>query len=370
MRGVFAQPVLRAVGITAMAITLAGCTGREETATPSSSPGSTTPSPSPSLTVPELLGRTSDEVSTVLEQLGLVPRIVHRRAPNAPGTVLAMNPPPGAAVEVGQTVTLIVAIPLKKFRLPSVVGQAVLDALTKLQTRGLSVRQDYRVSTRRAGTVLSQSPAAGTLVVRGAGVDLVVAERPPTAPCGSPPLRGVYHPYRLKVLGTCRRIVGTVARINHEQDGDYHVDIAPAKGYGRLLNGGNYAYEHGQLVTEIMPGQTFPIPYVGERVIVYGTWVYDSDHGWNEIHPIWAITYADTGNTVRSSPVVPPRYDPDEGGGGGGGGGNCDPSYPTVCIPPPPPDLDCGDVPYRNFKVLPPDPHHFDGDHDGIGCET
>lgn len=48
---------------------------------------------------------------------------------------------------------------------------------------------------------------------------------------------------------------------------------------------------------------------------------------------------------------------------------NCDPSYPTVCIPPPPPDLDCGDVPYRNFTVLQPDPHRFDGNKDGVGCE-
>jgi hypothetical protein len=49
---------------------------------------------------------------------------------------------------------------------------------------------------------------------------------------------------------------------------------------------------------------------------------------------------------------------------------SCSPSYPTVCIPPPPPDLDCGDVPYRNFKVVAPDPHHFDGDGDGLGCES
>jgi hypothetical protein len=48
---------------------------------------------------------------------------------------------------------------------------------------------------------------------------------------------------------------------------------------------------------------------------------------------------------------------------------NCDPSYPDVCIAPPPPDLDCGEIPHRRFKVLPPDPHRFDGDHDGIGCE-
>ena len=50
-------------------------------------------------------------------------------------------------------------------------------------------------------------------------------------------------------------------------------------------------------------------------------------------------------------------------------GGRCDPSYPTVCIPPPPPDLDCKDVPYRDFVVRAPDPHRFDGDHDGRGCE-
>ncbi len=49
---------------------------------------------------------------------------------------------------------------------------------------------------------------------------------------------------------------------------------------------------------------------------------------------------------------------------------DCDPAYPDVCIPPPPPDLDCADIPYRNFRVLPPDPHHFDGDGDGIGCES
>ncbi len=52
------------------------------------------------------------------------------------------------------------------------------------------------------------------------------------------------------------------------------------------------------------------------------------------------------------------------------GSGACDPSYPTVCIPPPPPDLDCADIGYRRFPVLPPDPHQLDGDHNGIGCES
>jgi micrococcal nuclease len=28
------------------------------------------------------------------------------------------------------------------------------------------------------------------------------------------------------------------------------------------------------------------------------------------------------------------------------------------------------EIPYRNFKVLAPDPDHFDSDGDGIGCES
>lgn len=49
---------------------------------------------------------------------------------------------------------------------------------------------------------------------------------------------------------------------------------------------------------------------------------------------------------------------------------NCHPSYPTVCIPYPPPDLNCTDISYRNFQVLPPDPHNFDRNNDGWGCES
>ncbi|MCH6586422.1 MAG: lamin tail domain-containing protein [Thaumarchaeota archaeon] len=49
---------------------------------------------------------------------------------------------------------------------------------------------------------------------------------------------------------------------------------------------------------------------------------------------------------------------------------NCDPSYPDVCIPPYPPDLNCGEIGYSNFRVVGNDPHGFDRDNDGIGCES
>lgn len=63
------------------------------------------------------------------------------------------------------------------------------------------------------------------------------------------------------------------------------------------------------------------------------------------------------------TPATAPTDDPDPGD-------DCDPAYPTVCIPPAPPDLDCGDIPFRRFTVLAPDPHRFDSDRDGIGCES
>ena len=49
---------------------------------------------------------------------------------------------------------------------------------------------------------------------------------------------------------------------------------------------------------------------------------------------------------------------------------SCDPAYPTVCISSPLSDLNCGDISHRRFKVLKPDPHGFDRDKDGIGCES
>jgi len=48
----------------------------------------------------------------------------------------------------------------------------------------------------------------------------------------------------------------------------------------------------------------------------------------------------------------------------------CDPSYPDFCLPPGIGDLNCPDIPYRRFTVVGADPHGFDRDRDGIGCES
>lgn len=71
-----------------------------------------------------------------------------------------------------------------------------------------------------------------------------------------------------------------------------------------------------------------------------------------------------------SPPVVSPPRPTVPGTTAPSRNSNCDASYPGICIPRNSPDLDCRDVPYRNFVVRQPDPHRFDGNRDGIGCES
>lgn len=102
-------------------------------------------------------------------------------------------------------------------------------------------------------------------------------------------------------------------------------------------------------------------PEIGPDTVLLGLLgreVYDARQGQPQPQPIAPPQPQPTAAPV---PTATPTPQPAE---------NCDPSYPTVCIPPPPPDLDCGDIPYRRFQVVGRDPHRFDADNDGIGCES
>lgn len=86
---------------------------------------------------------------------------------------------------------------------------------------------------------------------------------------------------------------------------------------------------------------------------------------WDEIHGQTGVAP----NGIELHPVL--KFTGDCAGGSGPAGATCSPAYPDFCIPPPPPDLSCSDVaPHVNFTVLPTDPHGFDGNNNGIGCET
>ena len=126
-----------------------------------------------------------------------------------------------------------------------------------------------------------------------------------TCPAGDP-LRGIYSPKRLEVLGTCVTFDGTVLTTDRRSDGDLHVLLRPDPDYTHLLNVENV--NEGGMVVEIVPGQAIPPPTVGEHVRVFGTWVLDEHNGRNEIHPVWAIEDLTTGVGTQALPPDPPQY--------------------------------------------------------------
>ena len=50
-------------------------------------------------------------------------------------------------------------------------------------------------------------------------------------------------------------------------------------------------------------------------------------------------------------------------------GAGCDPNYSGACIPSGP-DVDCGDIAAKRFRVVGRDVHRLDADGDGIACES
>ena len=127
------------------------------------------------------------------------------------------------------------------------------------------------------------------------------------------PLAGVHHPDRLKVIATCRVIVGTVKEPEiSKDDGDAVFDLAPDPAYKALLNDENV--KRGGLHIEIVPadqpgchkgellvnpnvpglgrcsGRFIPLPRTGQHVHAVGAYVLDTNHDWREIHPAWKVT--------------------------------------------------------------------------------
>lgn len=119
--------------------------------------------------------------------------------------------------------------------------------------------------------------------------------------------------------------------------------------------------ENYPVIEEISEGSTVTVLSYAANGAWFNIRFSNNETGWigaTVTEPVggWDLDEIDPAATTPVPPPTPQN--------------NCDPAYPTVCIPSPPPDLDCRDIEFRNFTVLAPDPHLFDGNGNGIGCET
>jgi len=126
-------------------------------------------------------------------------------------------------------------------------------------------------------------------------------------------------------------------------------DVSERDRFDRLLR---YIWLDGVLINEVLVREGYAVSSTYPPDVKYqDRFLAAQAEARNAGAGLWSSCGED------SPPIAPPPS-----------GGGCDASYPDVCIPQYPPDLDCGQISHRRFRVLSPDPHGFDGDYDGVGC--
>jgi eukaryotic-like serine/threonine-protein kinase len=130
-----------------------------------------------SYAVPSVTGLTLAQAQKAVVDAHLVPAVKYEASSTTPkGQVVSSNPPSGDDVSKGSTVTLLVSTGPQDVKVPNVTNQQYTQAQNTLQNLGLQVQQKTdNSSTQPSGTVLSQSPGAGTAVPPGSTVTLTVS---------------------------------------------------------------------------------------------------------------------------------------------------------------------------------------------------
>jgi eukaryotic-like serine/threonine-protein kinase len=104
----------------------------------------------------------------------------------ASGLVVSTDPAAGIEVQVGSPVTVFVSSGPQEVSVPEVTGESQATATATLAAAGLKVTVTKReVAEPAAGTVISQSPAAGSKQKLGGHVTIVVAQAPKQVPVPS-----------------------------------------------------------------------------------------------------------------------------------------------------------------------------------------
>jgi eukaryotic-like serine/threonine-protein kinase len=132
-----------------------------------------------SVGVPDVRDLTSAQAEHKLEQAGFKPSVQSRSSASVPrGRVISTEPSQGVSLSQGSPVTVFVSSGPTQVDVPEVTGQSEAEARATLRAAGLSAGTVAKreVEGQAAGTVLSQSPAAGTPVRAGEAVSLVVAK--------------------------------------------------------------------------------------------------------------------------------------------------------------------------------------------------
>ena len=141
------------------------------------------------VTVPETKNMVAEDAEQTLKDMGL--NVLQKPMQDntvASGSVIYSSPAAGETVEGGSTVILYTsrAVARSTVKVPSLTGKTIEDARNDVRDLNVSIRTVDQASSEPAGTVLSQTPAAGSEVRISAVITLVVSTGVPETPVETP----------------------------------------------------------------------------------------------------------------------------------------------------------------------------------------
>ena len=159
----------------------------------------------------------------------------------------------------------------------------------------------YTIARSTAGSAPHSPPATAPSPLASNVPDVP----PPATGCDPSFEKFTYHPARLVRIQDCIAVTGTVAVIRHEKDGDLHILFKLDPAFPGLTNSVNDAKQQGDLVVEpdcvggpvtqadaiqpctgVVPPPGLPLVRVGAHLKFTGPYVTDTQHGWDEVHPL------------------------------------------------------------------------------------
>ncbi|HYX82799.1 MAG TPA: PASTA domain-containing protein [Gemmatimonadales bacterium] len=135
----------------------------------------------PKIPVPDVANLDAGLAQSLIQSAGLVVSQVESVQAAAPsGLAMMTRPPAGTALTPGAGLTIVVSRGAPTIPVPDLLGLGSADARTRLEMEGLQLGTVTRRRTGDAapGSVVAQSPGAGTLAAPGTVVDIVVARSP------------------------------------------------------------------------------------------------------------------------------------------------------------------------------------------------
>ena len=131
------------------------------------------------LTMPDLKSMSRSNAEEKLKKMGLkIGAVFEENAKEPAGTVINQDPRSGSKITKGQTVDITVSLGEKKkeVTVQNYTGLSVDSAKSNLEANGLSLGGiSEEASTRPKGTVIGQSPAAGSSTNEGGSVSLIIS---------------------------------------------------------------------------------------------------------------------------------------------------------------------------------------------------